>query len=76
MSTKIYTFFKTSFGPQSCIIPRVSRYTSTSIMSSPIFEILSHGIVMSPLLPKLKILLDPGTTIDVILPVSKSASTS
>ena len=53
-------------------------YISTKIKSSPIQCICSHGIIISLLLEnKLRnLLFPPGTIIEVILPVWKSAHTS
>lgn len=52
-------------------------YISTRIKSSPMHLIFCQGISISPLCENiLNSLLLPGTIIDVILPVSKSAQTS
>lgn len=53
-------------------------YILTKIISSPMHVILSHGIVISFELENIpKNLLElPGTIIDVIVPVAKSAVTS
>ena len=52
-------------------------YISTNIISSPIHFIFCHGITISFALENIpKILLLPGTIIDVIFPFSKSAQTS
>lgn len=53
-------------------------YILTKIISSPIQTILSHGIVISLELEKNpnNLFVLPGTIIEVIVPVAKSAVTS